>query len=280
MHVLLRPIRPHPRLAPHIEKFWVFESACGIPNDDMKIIVPNGLVKLIVPFRNGLHARRVGYECISPESSVIVVGVTETPFMIDAQVGSGRVGTIGVEFRPSSAYRFFSFPLCDTTNLVHDTDLLLGAEGAALHRAVNARATTNEKVEQVQRFLLHRLERTGRDEWVVDYGVSEIRRSGGSISMQELSARLGVSQRYVHRKFTEGVGVSPKSFASITRFQRFFSSLAAGKTPRDSLDRAIYESYFDQAHFIKDFKRFTGLTPGNYRRGKNDFGSIFYRQKD
>lgn len=210
---------------------------------------------------------------------MVIVGVTETPFVIDAHEGSGPVGTIGVEFKPSSAYRFFPFPLSETTNLVHDTDLLLGAEGAALHRAIGARETVAEKVDEVQRFLLARLERTRRDDWVVDYGVNEIVRSGGLITMEELSSRLGVSQRYVQRKFNDGVGVRPKTFASIVRFQRFFRLMAQGAAAPGSLQSEIYDAYFDQPHFIRDWKRFTGLSPSRYQRGKNEFGTIFYRQR-
>jgi methylphosphotriester-DNA--protein-cysteine methyltransferase len=76
-------------------------------------------------------------------------------------------------------------------------------------------------------------------------------------------------------KFTEKLGISPKNLASIIRFKQYYETLCGNKQNRFTRNN-FYNYYYDQSHFIKDFKRFTGLTPASLEKKINDFGKIFY----
>jgi hypothetical protein len=135
---------PSPPLAPHIEKLCVFESDCGIPTDDLKTSVPNGMMKLIIPFRGKLLSYRKGTALReSPESFIAVVGLMESPVLID---GAGPLATIGIEIKAASAYRFFQFSLKDTTNLVHQSDEVFGRRGRELQECLAEHPTVSGKV--------------------------------------------------------------------------------------------------------------------------------------
>jgi AraC-like DNA-binding protein len=93
--------------------------------------------------------------------------------------------------------------------------------------------------------------------------VKLIYQSKGTIRIKELNDRLFISQSPFEKRFRKVVGTSPKKFASIVRFNAVFNNLNTTK----SLAQLCYENnFFDQAHFIKDFKQFTGETPENFKR--------------
>ncbi|HYG14269.1 MAG TPA: hypothetical protein VEC12_00845, partial [Bacteroidia bacterium] len=83
--------------------------------------------------------------------------------------------------------------------------------------------------------------------------------------------------RWLHMKFMERAGISPKNLASIVRFQQFYTALAQNRE-KDFLQKEFYDFYYDQSHFIKDFKRFTGLPPAKLAMSENEFGKIFYKE--
>ena len=74
----------------------------------------------------------------------------------------------------------------------------------------------------------------------------------------------------------EKVGLSPKSLSSVIRFMQFYEQWA--KNPgADFFKNDMYNYFYDQAHFIKEFKRFTGLSPLKFTKSENEFGRVFYK---
>jgi AraC-like DNA-binding protein len=93
-----------------------------------------------------------------------------------------------------------------------------------------------------------------------------IYRRGGNIRIGELARELHTSQSPLEKRFRRYVGASPKKFAGIVRARKMIAALERGRVHLDAQD--YLDDYYDQAHFIKDFKRFTSLTPEAYLRGR------------
>jgi len=91
----------------------------------------------------------------------------------------------------------------------------------------------------------------------------------------ELERKTGYSGRWLYEKFIEKVGLSPKSF-SVVRFMEFYENWAK-KPGADFFNENIYDYFYDQSHFIKEVKRFTGLSPLKFVKSGNEFGKIFYK---
>ncbi|MBD2754159.1 helix-turn-helix domain-containing protein [Spirosoma validum] len=98
---------------------------------------------------------------------------------------------------------------------------------------------------------------------VTDYALSQLIKSEGTIPLKELQDELNVSERHLERKFKEGVGISPKLFSRICRFQASFQQLKTNKYDKLS-DIAFENGYADQSHFIRVFKEFAGFPPNRY----------------
>ena len=90
----------------------------------------------------------------------------------------------------------------------------------------------------------------------------------GLTTIKQLEKKTGYSKRYLDMLFKNHLGISPKKLATIQRFQHFYKHFEG-----DNID--IYDLYYDQSHFINEFKRYTGLTPHQYSKMNNDFGRHF-----
>src|SRR5205809_4240173 len=102
----LQTIEPHPLLKSYIDRMWLFESCGKMPFDDLKLVVPNGHIKLSVAFRNGIVASMNGKIITSKEQNISLTGIADVPVILDVE-NDITTGTIVVEFNPQGAYRFF-----------------------------------------------------------------------------------------------------------------------------------------------------------------------------
>lgn len=105
--------------------------------------------------------------------------------------------------------------------------------------------------------------------------VSKIILSSGNVNLENLASLTGYSTRYIHKIFTSDVGIPPKTFSNIIRFQRLISTLNKPVLP-DFASIAADIGYFDQSHMLKEFKAFTGTTPKKYISSLSD---VEYTQK-
>jgi AraC-like DNA-binding protein len=259
-------------LAPYIEPIWAFETETGLPVNDIRTIVPSAKPKLIIPYRGTMSSSINTLTTEHLEGSITLVGMIDRSVVID----SGTVlGTLGIEFRPGAAYRFLDFPLREALNATYPLDAVLGKIGRALQQRIADAQTTEQKVRIVQDFLLHRLYAIANENPLIDHAVSLIQSSFGLIRIGELSKELGYSKQYMDRVFGEYIGFSPKMLARIVRFQQVYKRVRVQPSAEPFADD-LFELYYDQARFAKEFKLFTGYSPLSYTRQHNEFARIFY----
>lgn len=274
MHISLKHIPIHPILKGYVEKLWVFEASGRVPSTDMKLIVPNGMVKLVIPFKNGLEGQREGYSRLSKNNQMTLIGVSDTPFIVDAQHDE-PAGTIGIEFSPLGAYRFFNLKQSELKNHIFMIDEVFNRAVSEIQEQIANCPRVDDKIELLQKFLLKLFTHTAPDP-IFEYCIQRIQETNGAISIKELEKSTGYSSRWLNMKFQEKIGVSPKNLCAISRFQFFYQTLISD--PSQIFENKIYHSiYHDQSHFIKEFKRFTGMPPTLFERQTNDFGKIFYK---
>ena len=264
----------HFQLKSYIEKMWLFESSGKLVND-MKLIVPNGNLKLTISFNNGIVASVNDQTFTSKERGVTLTGLIDVPVHLDVE-NDTTTETIGVEFKPGSAYLFFHFALNEIQNKIYSLDDILGKPGKLLIEQINNAGTIQQKVFVLQQFLLKQLPLQNKD-LIFEYCVDRITATRGKITIKELEKKTGYSSRWLNMKFNERLGVSPKNFASVVRFTQYYQSLVNGDE-KTFFKNDYYELYYDQSHFIKDFKRFTGLPPTKFERLTNQLGERYYRE--
>ncbi len=178
---------------------------------------------------------------------------------MDVQMRKGT-GCLAVCFYPGMAYRFFHLSmheLTDTTAALAD----IWKDMAAEIEEKLANAPDNAvRVAVVQHYLARQLT-IGQDDKQVARCLYQAQLSSGPLSVKQLTENTGISQRHLSRRFQQCIGLSPKEYLRVNRFVRSLQHLK--NYPVRSLTDIAYESgYYDQAHFIRDYRDFTGHTPG------------------
>jgi methylphosphotriester-DNA--protein-cysteine methyltransferase len=130
-----------------------------------------------------------------------------------------------------------------------------------------------KKIDILQQALLRLLKTPNLNPPIINAAVRLIQQQRGNISVDDLSRELGVNYKYLERQFLRIIGLTPKSYSRIARFQNVMQALryaAFHAWPSLALDCG----YYDQAHFIKEFKAFTGATPSEFIARQNQIAEM------
>jgi len=264
--------RPEQQLSPYVALIWVFESRFGVPLADSRLIVPDGRAKIIAPYRNSLCAAVDTRLLNAKEHHIFLVGIQTHPTTIASTATD--TGTIGIELTPKGLYHLFKLSMHEITNRMVSFEELFGSPGARLQNRVGDAEDPRAKIALLQTALTHLLQQNEKEYALLDHTLDLLAGTHGMMRVQELAAHLGYTKRYLDRLFQEHVGVSPKSLASILRFQEVYQGWMQHQSSPFFRDQwPAY--YYDQSHFIKEFKRFTGFTPQQYTAITNEFGRAF-----
>jgi len=156
---------------------------------------------------------------------------------------------------------FFKNPLHELfRESVSLDNFMLRSELLLLEERLYEATTDSLRINVVEEFLITRMTHAEPDKLVLA-ALALIHKSKGTIRIKELMDHLAISQSPLEKRFRQAVGASPKKFASIVRMKNALQQY----NPSMSLTDLSYEAgFYDQAHFIKEFKTFTGGTPENY----------------
>lgn len=270
----LTTIAPSPEIAPWIHHFWIFESPIGLPSDDLRVVVPNGRHKLIVPWRNALTASSPAATQTHGAGDAVLIGLWEQPTTLVSE--PRETVTIGVEFLPHGLTRFFPAAAREFTERIVPVTDALGRVGRALLDRVMNEPSPSAAAQVIDRFLVDRFRASAAHAPLVDAALSLLHESGYTMQINELEARMGYSRRYLHALFVDQVGLAPKKLSSVMLFERLYRQFSQDKSASALRDDAV-ALYADQSHFIRHFKRFTGFSPTAFAELDNEFGRIFYR---
>jgi AraC-like DNA-binding protein len=177
-------------------------------------------------------------------------------------------GTVLVRFHPWGASAFLPAPMREISDRSIGLDALLSRSAIReVEDRLQGTRTDPERIQVIESFLLSRLrERT--PDGVVRRAVRLLLSHGQGVSVERLAETLGIGERQLERKFGEWVGVAPKRFARLARFRNVIAGWNASPGTADAIGDG---GFFDQSHFIKDFRAFAGTTPEAYLRGLRAF---------
>jgi AraC-like DNA-binding protein len=264
-------IKPRGELLPYIESFWVCESATGMPLADRNLAVPNGCAKLIIPYENSLFGSCEGRSGVSREHGFYFVGNRETATLISSS--ERKTGFIGVEFSPHGAFPLFGMHMSETVDeKIFDSEILFGRWGQETRETLGNLEKVDQKLSFIQDALVRLSRGKQEDNRIIDFCVKILKRAHGRVPVKELESKTGYTRRYLDLLFKRHVGLTPKVLARIFRFQKFYRQWAHGLS-YDIIMNQLYDDYYDQAHFSKEFKRMTGHSPQEFMAEvSNEFG--------
>ncbi|UJR82098.1 AraC family transcriptional regulator [Sandaracinus amylolyticus] len=245
-------------LARYVEYLWSLPDA---PSQGRGSILPSGTLSLVVHLDE--DERRI-YDVDSPVcrrfSGAVVSGAHGRPFFAE---GREHTSAVGIHFRPGGAWPFFGVALGELADRHVDLDALWGASAVELRDRLGSATTSADRFRILEAALLRRLERARPGHDAVAVALRALER--GDTNVGAISDHVGLSRRRLIEVFTAQVGVTPKKFARLRRFQRVLAATRRVDAPRWSRV-ALASGYFDQAHLIRDFVEFCGVSPGEFAR--------------
>jgi AraC-like DNA-binding protein len=234
-----------PPLSSYADLLWLAEGYAQ-PHSCERLL-PTGNMDMVL----SLDGER-GRDTVSGAQSHFTILDTSRPLSL-----------IGVRFRAGGGFPFFGVPAGELHNLCVPLDALWGTAAAQLREQLHEARTAAARFDILEQVLLQRL-RAGRlRSPVVRYAIGRFKDPTQDTSVAAVVERTGFSQRHFIATFRDEVGLTPKVFARITRFRRVIDSLRDSSNV-DWSALALECGYFDQAHFIHDFRDFAGISPSVY----------------
>lgn len=251
--------KPAYPLSPYVEYIW--QAANSGLEPSRQRVYPNGAMALVIHLKNPT----VTY-FIDNEPSSIRVPLLAGPFSRSFEMDpSQSTAVIGVLFRPGAARMFFPI----APHELHNVDIALREIfPAAADRLLNSLCSAPGEHAQllvVEQFLIRQLSNAVPIHPAVRYAVDQLSPEGGVRSIRKLQLDTGLSHtRFIHL-FRQEVGLTPKLFCRVRRFNALLDQIKKG-VPVNWAELAADCGYFDQAHLIRDFRAFAGITPLEYSR--------------
>lgn len=242
-------------------------ESTAVEADVMERVIPAGYIQLMFHYKNPFVVVEPKGTFIQQPRSVIS-GLSNTFSDVSTK---GEAGVVFVSFRPAGACHFFDFPLSEIENQSIDLHDIDQSEISRVEEALYFAQTISEKVAVIEHFLLGRWSPIpNHDSMLIRKGLDIMLQGQGHANVNYLSDKLHTSSKTLERKFSTYLGKTTKQLINLLRFQQVLQAFSECKNI-SLTDCAYRHGYFDQSHFIHDFKTYTGYTPGEFCARYPDF---------
>jgi AraC-like DNA-binding protein len=241
-------IEPTKDAARAVECYWTIRDHNITPVKQK--IIPDGFAEII--FHSGDHYKINLDGKWRKQGTRLLAGQISKYFYLE---NSGRTEILGIKLKPAAITHLFNVSMKGIVDKVISLDKKIRIDVTSVDEYFN---------EICQNYPI---------DHPVDKAVEMIFQKQGMISVSTICAELGVGERYLQQLFAKYVGLSPKFFARIVRFSYVFKVIKENKP--DWADVVYEAGYYDQSHFIRNFKAFTGEDPGEYIFAEKTLANFF-----
>ncbi len=248
--------KPHPLLASFVECYWSAYSQKP-PFREKESLIPDGSIELMFNFGDNYAELQHGQKKIVKGSHVI--GIRKQSLHISQ---TNKQHFFSIRFKLGGTYPFFNIPTNLFAGAFFEVDTLLGRDYLLLEEQLWESPTNEKRVEIAELFLLKRLHSHAKDYDFVSR-CSGMLLANNHPSVQALAKDAGTNYKALERKFKKVLGLTPAELIKIKRFNKAVLSMYACR--HSSLTGIAYESgYYDQSHFIREFKQLAHYTPREF----------------
>ncbi|NJB85647.1 AraC-like DNA-binding protein [Lewinella marina] len=260
--------RPSPPLAPFVSCYTRGVYNTEARRGAMIEVIPNGCPELIIHLRER-HCQLPGGNGLAATPDYMLIGLFRRAFRVHFDE---PVPVFTIRFRPEALTSLFQLEGREMLDDFQDSYLLFDKSFHALCDRIRTEPEVTQMIARAEDYLLHRLAlRPTRRDYVARSAA--LMRRCAVCSVADISRQVCISQRQLERQFRRVVGITPKQYLNLLRINRAVEAL--NRDPNLDLTSVAYDcGYFDQAHFIRDFRRVTGRPPGAYRRGEGNLVAL------
>lgn len=235
---MYKEYKPPEALSKQFDMFWYTENVTSVERTVR--ILPDGCSDIIIPLSdNNSEPQFVG--CMTKHRKT-------TLFPGDKMVG--------LRFNPGYSYELLRTDMTQIIDKIINLTFMAKCDFSAVQEDFQKSENINFGLIEKS---LKKIIKPVSDYRHIYYALGKIRENNGLIRIEELADTLNISRRFLEKEFNKVLGITPKKYSRIVRFKR-----AASKQNTSLSELAVECGYYDQAHFIKDFKEFSGVTPTDY----------------
>jgi AraC-like DNA-binding protein len=258
-----RSYTPAAPLCHFVEQFWFSSDA---PVHTRARVLPRGTIELVINLRDDEIRIFDPLRAVEPRrfTGAVVSGAYSRFF--EPQV---HESVLGVHFRPGGATSFLGVPAGELAESHVDLESVWGPAAGELRARLCEAATPEARFSLLEAALLERLRRSPERHPAVPAALAALEAADEAVSVREIARDIGLCQRRLIQVFTSAVGLTPKRYQRVCRFQRA-RELARHTAAPDWAWLALECGYFDQSHLIRDFRQFTGFSPGEFKRAQHE----------
>jgi len=254
-------LKPAGWLSAHVDLLWASRRD-ALPHR-FEWLLPSGCADLVIPLHDDA-VLRVSGDRIERLRGGVFQGACDAAVL---RATGGAADVVGVHFRPGGAVGLFGDAAREATGLnVALADFPCG--GALWRERLLAEPAPPRRLRLLESLLSERLARARVDPLVAGV-IDRLEADSGFVRIDELRRQTGLGATRFIERFREQVGLTPKRYARVRRFNRALDELAA-PSPPSLADLALATGHADQAHFAHEFRRFAGVPPSAYRPAAPD----------
>ena len=261
---------PDKQLEQLIESYWIVKDDDTRPRQQK--IVPDGFTEIIFHLGDAYRIRL--YNEWELQSESLLAGQIRKHFFLE---NTGRSDIVGIKLKPTALTHLFGLDMHQFTDKVVDLSPVLGNH---FSETSNRLRESNDFVEKVSFLNTHFKKLLSENPFRVtaaDRAVGIILSNHGMLPVSAISRSAGVGERQLENLFKKYIGLSPKFFTRVIRFSYIFTLIQENKQNWSGI--AYDASFFDQSHFIRNFKDFTGENPSDYSFDEKNLANFFLQKK-
>ncbi len=250
--------KPCAQLAPYIKQYWVLETDIS-DGEVTERVIPTGNLDIMFHYKRPFEVNKEDKIRVQPQ--FFLSGMSSHYSDVTAYANSG---VVSVTFYPEGACYFFDFPLHEIENQIISLKDIDQKEIRIIEQQLFDAPAITDKIKIIEQFLYNRIRQVKHyDHLLVKQGLAFIKNKRGDLKVKELSKELFTTERTIERKFSAIVGKAPKQYIRLIRFHETINGLY--QIGKKNLTEFAYDNgYFDQAHFINEFKSLSGYTPKEF----------------
>ena len=256
---IIQRLVPKPPLRAFVDLIWQYHGL--VQSHLLERVLPTGKMGMIINLAEDTTRKYDAREParIETHSGTVLIGAHSGPVVIDT---TEQVSVVGVSFTPGGAAPFLRMPATETRDLHISLEDLWGTAARELRERLLA-SNPEDRCRLLEGWLAQRLCGSQSTHPAVVYAVTQFSGIPHTRSVADVSDQVGFSLRHFIQVFDSEVGLTPKLYCRIQRFQ-YAIKLAHQSDELDWADLAAAAGYYDQSHMIRDFEEFSGLSPSAY----------------
>lgn len=264
--MIYRIHKPAPPLSGFIDFFFYYEGYQA--DHKMEKLLPDGTVDLLIDLTD--TPKKIFHNEEGSSYSTVnktwISGMKTDYLLIDASV----TNMIGIHFKPGGCFPFVEFPMAELNNLTIEVDSIWGNEINNIREAILNQPDIDLRFSILENYFQAKGKNNMGNYGLVHYSVDQLVHSPQMWTIRKLSDKTGVTPKHLITLFKKYVGLSPKMFSRINKFQKVIQ-LIEQQQKIDWAMLAFECGYFDQPHFIKEFRDFSGINPVLYLEKRGPF---------